>query len=185
MRLNLIPAALLCSTLLAPVALAQTLQVPAGDVPPPAGVANDAGFAGPDAIAAQAPFITRREPGVLRISDLLGKRVHSLHDDDLGEVEDVLVNQNGRIVALVIEVGGFLGMGEREVAVPPSAIRINPYDMTATTGTMEGAGLAPSTAAGVEARDANRISRAIVPERVVLTVPVEALRAAPPYLDTD
>ncbi len=63
MRLNLIPTTPLCSTLLVSVALAQTLEVPAGNVPPPAGVANDAGFAGPDAIAGQVPFITRPEPG--------------------------------------------------------------------------------------------------------------------------
>jgi hypothetical protein len=121
----------------------------------------------------------------MRTSDLIGHRVYGPGGEDVGEVEDVLINRDGRIEALVIEVGGFLGFGEREIAVPPQAIRLDPHDMTATSGTIPSAGLPPSTATGAQLRNEARISRAIVPDRLVLTVPVDQIRTAPAYLAED
>jgi hypothetical protein len=36
----------------------------------------------------------------------------------LGEIMDVLVDRDGKVTALIIGVGGFLGLGEKDVAVP-------------------------------------------------------------------
>lgn len=38
--------------------------------------------------------------------------------EEIGEVEEVLMTADGRIVAVSADVGGFLGMGEREVVIP-------------------------------------------------------------------
>jgi hypothetical protein len=40
----------------------------------------------------------------------------------IGEISDVLVSKDGKIEALIVSVGGFLGLGEKDVAVPFSAI---------------------------------------------------------------
>ncbi|WP_230532487.1 PRC-barrel domain-containing protein [Microvirga roseola] len=183
MRMTLTVAGLLCSTLVAPAALAQAAPPPTVDLRPPATVARDTGFAGPDIASGPVGFITRRNPGILRATDVIGQDVYSPENQDVGEVADVLIDRNGRVTAFVIEVGGFLGIGERRLAVPPQAIRLDPYDMTATTGTLPGQGLPPSTAAGVEQRSDHRISRAIVPDRIILTIPTGQLRAAPAYMD--
>ena len=41
----------------------------------------------------------------------------------LGDVDDVLIDKEGKVTAMIIAVGGFLGMGEKDVAVPFSSIR--------------------------------------------------------------
>jgi sporulation protein YlmC with PRC-barrel domain len=53
----------------------------------------------------------------MRISDLMGADVKTTNDEDLGSVTDVIVDESGSIIALVVGVGGFLGMGERDVAI--------------------------------------------------------------------
>lgn len=174
-------AGLLCSILLAPAAMAQAAN-PQGN--PPAGSATPPAAA-PQAGTGSAQFITRRDANILRASDLIGQDVFSAQNEDIGEVEDVLIDRNGRVVAIVIEAGGFLGLGERQIAVPPQAVQMQPHEMTATTGTVPNAGLPPSTATGAQQRTDNRISHAVVPDRIMLTIPVEQLRAAPAYTDDD
>ncbi|MGJ8535393.1 MAG: PRC-barrel domain-containing protein [Alphaproteobacteria bacterium] len=48
---------------------------------------------------------------------LTGARVYSVNDEDIGEVHSLLVDDNGTIDRAIIDVGGFLGMGEKQVAV--------------------------------------------------------------------
>jgi sporulation protein YlmC with PRC-barrel domain len=46
------------------------------------------------------------------------KNVYDPQDNKIGEIMDVLVDQDGKLTALIIGVGGFLGAGEKDVAVP-------------------------------------------------------------------
>ena len=50
-------------------------------------------------------------------SELIGMTVSSANDEEIGEVSDVLVDEGGSINAFVIDVGGFLGINEKPVAV--------------------------------------------------------------------
>jgi hypothetical protein len=47
-----------------------------------------------------------------------------VNDEDVGEIGELLVTANGKLDRAVIDVGGFLGLGEREVAVSLSALTI-------------------------------------------------------------
>ncbi len=53
----------------------------------------------------------------VRAEDLQGKRVYGANNEDIGEISDLLVTQDGQIDAFVVDVGGFLGIGEKEVAI--------------------------------------------------------------------
>ncbi|MDO8862086.1 PRC-barrel domain-containing protein [Haliea sp. E1-2-M8] len=53
----------------------------------------------------------------MRASALIGAEVSTAIDKDVGPVEDLIVDENGQIVAIVVGVGGFLGMGEKNVAI--------------------------------------------------------------------
>jgi len=44
--------------------------------------------------------------------------------DDIGEINDILLDENGDVKAVILGVGGFLGMGERDVAVDMSQITV-------------------------------------------------------------
>jgi len=66
-------------------------------------------------------------PGhVERADKLRGTPVENLQDQDLGEVDNFVVDLSaGRIVAVIISTGGFLDMGNGLSAVPPTALRFN------------------------------------------------------------
>jgi sporulation protein YlmC with PRC-barrel domain len=49
--------------------------------------------------------------------NLQGKRVYGANNEDIGEISDVLVTQDGKVDAFVVDVGGFLGLGEKSVAI--------------------------------------------------------------------
>jgi len=51
------------------------------------------------------------------------QNVYDPQDSKIGEVMDVLVDREGKATALIIGVGGFLGAGEKDVAVPFNAVQ--------------------------------------------------------------
>jgi hypothetical protein len=59
---------------------------------------------------------------------VLGKKVQGTKGEDLGRVVDVLADATGRVRIAVIEFGGFLGVGNRRIAVDWSLLRFNPDD---------------------------------------------------------
>lgn len=50
--------------------------------------------------------------------------VRNAANDKIGEIEDFVVSQ-GRVIGYIISVGGFLGVGERNILVEPSAITLS------------------------------------------------------------
>ncbi len=52
-----------------------------------------------------------------RISRIIGANVRNNQNDSVGEVEDLIMDRQGNVKAAIISVGGFLGIGERWVAV--------------------------------------------------------------------
>jgi len=63
---------------------------------------------------------------VQKASKLMGTEVNNLQNEKLGKVENILLDlSSGRIVALVISSGGFLGIGDELSAVPPTALRFS------------------------------------------------------------
>jgi sporulation protein YlmC with PRC-barrel domain len=59
------------------------------------------------------------------LESVLGREVRTSTDRDVGRIIDVLVDRNGRVEAVVIEFGGFLGIGTRKIAVDWSAVRFD------------------------------------------------------------
>lgn len=57
-------------------------------------------------------------PNLWRTSEIKGTEVYSDQNEKIGSVDDVLLDPHGNVKAVVIGVGGFLGVGARDVAVP-------------------------------------------------------------------
>jgi sporulation protein YlmC with PRC-barrel domain len=70
-------------------------------------------------------FIQKQQANDWRGSKLIGATVYGQDNASIGEVNDVLVANDGAVRAAVIGVGGFLGVGEKNVAVPFSALKIS------------------------------------------------------------
>jgi len=56
--------------------------------------------------------------GGLRLSKLLGSSVYNDQNEKIGSVDDLIMKDDNRIVMAVVSVGGFLGIGNKLVAVP-------------------------------------------------------------------
>jgi hypothetical protein len=80
----------------------------------------------------------------LRLSKLVGVSVTGLDHNRIGEIEEVLVDRHGKARAVVVGVGGFLGIGEKSVAVPFDTVLWNTGDVSDVTS--PSASLKPSEA---------------------------------------
>lgn len=58
-------------------------------------------------------------------STLIGKNVHNEQDEKIGDIRDVILDPTGTATHYVIGVGGFLGMGEHDVAIPFKQLQHN------------------------------------------------------------
>lgn len=55
--------------------------------------------------------------------DIIGATVKNA-DNDIGDVDDVILDSSGKVVGLVVSVGEFLGIGGKNVAIPMDAVQI-------------------------------------------------------------
>jgi len=59
----------------------------------------------------------------MTVTNWYKQNVYDPSDNKIGDIKDVLLSQDGSVSTLIISVGGFLGMGEKDVAVPFSAVK--------------------------------------------------------------
>ncbi|MCJ2127309.1 PRC-barrel domain-containing protein [Methylobacterium sp. E-045] len=71
-----------------------------------------------DGQGGHSTFLTQAPLGSFKASKVIGLRVVGQDHVKVGSIEDVMVDGNGRVQAVVIDVGGFLGVGGKRVAVP-------------------------------------------------------------------
>ncbi len=65
------------------------------------------------------------DPADLTAERLTGARVFTANDEDIGEIDELLLSEDGTTVEqVVVDVGGFLGIGEHEVAVTMEELHI-------------------------------------------------------------
>ena len=65
-----------------------------------------------------------------RASKLLGSDIYNNKGDKIGVLDDFIVGSDANVSVAVISVGGFLGMGDRKVAVPASLFTSNQKGQT-------------------------------------------------------
>jgi sporulation protein YlmC with PRC-barrel domain len=56
------------------------------------------------------------------VTNYYKQNVYDPSDSKIGEIRDVLVGRDGKVAAFIVSVGGFLGAGEKDVAVPFNAV---------------------------------------------------------------
>jgi sporulation protein YlmC with PRC-barrel domain len=69
-------------------------------------------------------FVQKQQATDWRGTKLIGATVYGQDNASIGEVSDVLIGNDGAIRAAVIGVGGFLGVSEKNVAIPFNALKI-------------------------------------------------------------
>lgn len=76
----------------------------------------------PEAVTAAGSFLTEQTADQHLASDWIGKSVYNSADENLGDIADLLIGENGSVEGVVLGVGGFLGIGEKSVGVPFDAL---------------------------------------------------------------
>ncbi len=88
------------------------------------------GFLTVSAFAAQEPARLQTSiPGnALTVTDWYKQDVYDPNNNKIGQISDVLVDKSGKISTLIIGVGGFLGAGQKDVAVPFEEVQATTKD---------------------------------------------------------
>lgn len=72
---------------------------------------------------APGPVYIPEQPGnALLVTEYLGRPVYGPDKQKIGTISNVLVDISGRAIGFVVEVGGFLGIGAKEVAISFEAV---------------------------------------------------------------
>jgi sporulation protein YlmC with PRC-barrel domain len=126
-----------------------------------------------------------------RAPKLIGVGVYGPDDKQMGKIDDLLVDKNGSTQTVVIGVGGFLGFGKKDVAVPFSAMQWRTEAKKAPTAEPS----PPSSAGNPAAPGASTAQEAPVketdpatveasqgyPDKAILNVTLDQLKAAPDF----
>ena len=78
--------------------------------------------------AGSAKFVNSQRADQFLASKFKGTNVVGNDNEKIGDVSDILFDKNGKIEAYVLGVGGFLGIGAKDVALAPSAFQVVPGD---------------------------------------------------------
>ncbi|WP_137132387.1 PRC-barrel domain-containing protein [Rhizobium sp. FY34] len=124
-------AVLMASSAIAP-ALAQTSTTPVApsaqtNTTTPAGAAGSSSM-GTRAAGMTGAYLTQQAATQISANDYIGKAIYNGENNSIGNVTDLIIEENGGIVAAVVGVGGFLGMGEKNVAVPMDKLNVTRED---------------------------------------------------------
>ena len=172
-----ITAGLLGSAMLASAAFAQTATTTTA----PAATAAPAA-----PLAASGASYT----GNWRASKVVGLNVYNSGNESLGSINDLLTDQQGSIKAVVVGVGGFLGVGEHLVAVPYDKIKFVNEPVVTTSAsagsTTSGAKTGAQPSAGMTTGAAPAAATASkpnpwYPDHAVLDATKDQLKAMPEF----
>jgi len=117
---------------------------------------------------------------VMSANDYIGKTVYDQNGNNIGEVNDLVMSDNGDINAVILGVGGFLGIGEKDVAVSVRSIKAMKDTASATTTTTD-------TTNNSASNSTNNNTTTMASDdtlnnsRLVVETTKEALEAAPTY----
>jgi sporulation protein YlmC with PRC-barrel domain len=73
---------------------------------------------------AQGRVLTSIPQGVMTVTDWYKQTVYDANDKKVGTIADVLIDKEGKVAVLIMAVGGFVGLGAKDVAVSPAAVKM-------------------------------------------------------------
>ena len=66
---------------------------------------------------------TQEMKGAWHVKDFYQTNVYNMAGDKIGDVNDIVVDESGKVTAIVLGVGGFLGIGEKEVSMKTDEVK--------------------------------------------------------------
>jgi sporulation protein YlmC with PRC-barrel domain len=160
------------------------------------GTMNQAG-AGASSGAMSDKFYANTAGGEWRASKFMGLDIYGADNKKIGDVRELVMSHDGSIKAVVIGVGGFLGIGEKDVAIPYNQVQWTQRAVTAanttanngpaTSGTAANTTMANNNAAATTG-NGNDVTGTVAmngneayPDRGVVNATKDELKNAPTY----
>jgi hypothetical protein len=134
--------------------------------------------------------------GNWRASKLMGLDVYNEANEKLGDINELILDKNGKVAAVVIGVGGFLGMGEHDIAISMDKLKfveepVRTSTTTTTTTTPRDNAAAPrDTTTGAATGTATTTTRTSnandwTPDHAMMSATKEQLKAMPQFKYSD
>jgi sporulation protein YlmC with PRC-barrel domain len=143
-----------------------------------------------DATTPSEVFIDKQDVGMVRAPKLVGVAVYDSNNKSVGKIDDLLIDHSGQVKAVVIGVGGFLGIGKKDVAVPYGSIHWQTEQRSVATNEAPAANPAGNSGAmtGTAEKPATKqIDPAAAeayqgyPDRAVIDISQAQLKSAPEF----
>ncbi|ASY55479.1 MULTISPECIES: PRC-barrel domain-containing protein [Sinorhizobium] len=108
-----------------PAPAPETQVQPAPATPAPADQAQTPAPADKTTDMAEAgSYLTEQADDQISANTYIGQSVYNANDESIGEINDLIIKKEGGVAAAIVGVGGFLGIGEKNVAVPFESIEV-------------------------------------------------------------
>lgn len=137
--------------------------------------------------ATSGKFLSQAEPEKWRTFRLKGLDVYNSNNEHVGDIRELLQDRGGKIEAVVIGVGGFLGMGERDVALPYDEIQWVEKGSSTTGSTTDTTRTATPNRPNESVSTTGTVTRTTnvpgpsYPDHAVIKVTREQLKEAPAF----
>jgi sporulation protein YlmC with PRC-barrel domain len=136
-------------------------------------------------------FYANTAGGEWRASKFMGLDIYGVDNKKIGDVRELVMSHDGNIKAVVIGVGGFLGIGEKDVAIPFNQVQWTQRTAAAAnSGTNANTNMANNNAAGTAATTGTGSdvtgtvamnANEAYPDRGIVNATKDELKNAPTY----
>ncbi|MGN6573643.1 MAG: PRC-barrel domain-containing protein [Pseudolabrys sp.] len=171
-------------TLLAGTALAQSSPPPASKAP-----AATTAPAASSSSSSSSTSTNKNEQNASAMnmwqgSKLIGLNVYDTQNEKIGDIKELLLNKEGKIDQVAIGVGGFLGMGEHDVAVKWTDLKFSDEPVPSKTSSSTSSGGAARTtgaASSASSSSSSSSTKKNYPDHATLSTTKDQLKAMPQF----
>jgi len=168
-------------TLLAGTALAQSNPPPASKAP-----AATSAPAASSSSSSSSTSTNKNEQNASAMnmwqgSKLIGLNVYDTQNEKIGDIKELMVDKEGKIEQVAIGVGGFLGMGEHDVAVKWTELKFSDQPVPSKTSSATGGAARTTGAASSSASSSTSSSKKNYPDHATLNTTKDQLKAMPQF----
>jgi len=167
-------------TLLAGTALAQSNPPPASKAP----AATSAPAASSSSSSSTSTNKNEQNASAMNMwqgSKLIGLNVYDTQNEKIGDIKELMVDKDGKIEQVAIGVGGFLGMGEHDVAVKWTELKFSDQPVPSKTSSATGGAARTTGAASSSTSSSTSSSKKNYPDHATLNTTKDQLKAMPQF----
>lgn len=131
--------------------------------------------------------LAQSSKGEWRASKVVGVNVYNDSNEKLGSIDELIMNKDGKIDKVIIGVGGFLGVGQRDIAVNFDQLKFTdqPVPSTTASASSTGSSTSPSSTSSSTVGTSTASSRTTAdewyPDHAVMSATKDQLKSMPEF----